>query len=282
MLKHSNTLRISHIFILGALAALLIACGGAETSSTELAGPDNPPATGTEAPPSPDPVEPDGGADLSEGDSAPADDEGEGDPEAEADADAEPDAGEADAGEGEADAAAADGEAPAADAAAGDESDPGLAAPPEDGLDETADYGASLVDPRFPNTQDEGPENWPAWRPTHSIEFIEVPLNDGKTMEFEREGDKRVVRGEIYLGGEKLEVRHKLFENDKRVSFERIQCKWKDSGSKVELGCKAPQNKTVKTVFNITRAEGSFTMTLSNPGDADVKYAPRKIVAKLL
>ncbi|MCP4870502.1 MAG: hypothetical protein GY898_17500 [Proteobacteria bacterium] len=250
------------------MATVLIACGSGETTTTELAGPDNPPDAGDEAPPPENPVEPDAAADLSEGDSAPSAEEADGEA--------------ADLSEGDSAPSAEEGEADAVAPDAKDGKGGTLAAPPEAGLDETADYGASLVDPRFPNTQDEGPENWPAWRPTHSIEMIEVPLNDSKTMSFERTGDKRVVRGEIYLEGDKFELRHKLFENDKRVAFERIQCKWKDSGSTVELGCKAPQNKTVKTVFNISRAEGSFTMTLGNSGGADVKYAPRKIVAKLL
>jgi len=253
-------------------AAGLVACSGEAATTTE---PADPPET-DEAPPPENPAEADAG-DLSEGDSAPsaaevaaADGEAAAEGSADPEAEAAPDA-------------AADGEAtPAADADAADAAGAVLAAPPEGGLDETADYGSSLVDPRFPNTQDEGPENWPAWRPTHSLEFLEVPLNDGSTMSFTRDGERRIVRGELYLEGDKLEVRSKLFENDKRVSFERIQCKWKDAGAKVELACKAPQNKTVTTVFGITRAEGSFTLTLSNPGDPDVKYAPRKITAKLL
>jgi len=157
-----------------------------------------------------------------------------------------------------------------------------FAAPLEGGPEEAVDYDGNLVDPRFPNTQDEGPEIWPPWRPTHTLDLLELPMNDGRTMTFERGHDTLAVRGEIYLEGDRFELRHKLYENGERVTFERIQCNWKERGSKIELACKAPQNKTVKTLFRIVRAAGGFTLSLDDPEDPDLKLAPREIKATLL
>ncbi len=235
--------------------AFLLACGGSE-SGADPAGADAAPEPPAAEEPAPAPAEDPAAADAPEADSAPG-------------------AAEEAAAEGEGDAAA-EGDAPAGE---GEAAADALSAPAEEGLDEGADFGGSLVDPRFPNTQDSGPEDWPAWRPTHSIELIEVPMISGETLTFTRAGAERVVRGELYLEGDKLEVRHKLFENGTRVAFERIQCRWQDQGNQVELGCKSPDNKTVATLFAIVRTEGSFTMTLA---DDSVKFAPRKISAKLL
>lgn len=148
------------------------------------------------------------------------------------------------------------------------------------GMDENADFGGRLNDPRFPDTLDNSPESWPIWTPTHRIDSIEVPLIDGTTLAFQRSGGKKLVYGEAYQDGDKFEIRYKLFENGKRIQFDRTQCTWKESGGELELGCKSPSGEISRTFYEIERTEGTWTLTLTERSRKDVRFAPRRIVAQ--
>ncbi len=222
--------------------------------------------------PEPEPVE-ETREDIADGDSAAPDEAGDDDSAAPADPAPEGDQpAEGEAADGEAaDETPADGEAPPVDLGLG-----------ESGGDESVDFGGRLNDPRFPDTLDNGPESWPAWRPTHRLEFIEVPVLDGSTIEFKRSGGKKLVYGEAYQDGDKFEIRFKLFENGKRIQFDRTQCTWKESGTTLELGCKSPSNEIARTHYTIERSQRGWTLTQTARSQREVKFAPRKIVAEML
>ena len=247
-------------------------------------------------PPSPDPdpdpmqqpepefeAEPmEAGEDIEDGDSAAPDQADDDDSSAPAPVDAEAASEEPVEDEAPADEAPAD-EAPADEAVSADGE-----APPVDlglgeaGVDESADFGGRLNDQRFPDTLDNGPEAWPAWRPTHRIEFIEVPTVDSATLEFKRSGGKKLVYGEVYQDGDKFEIRFKLFENGKRIQFDRTQCTWKESGTSLELACKSPSNEIARTFYSIERTRGGWTLTQTDRSRREVPFAPRKITAEML
>lgn len=220
--------------------------------------------------PQPEPVET--AADIEDGDSAAPDEAGDDDSAAPAPAEAPADGEPPVEGEAPADeATAADGEAPPVDLGLG-----------ESGGDESVDFGGRLNDPRFPDTMDNGPEAWPAWRPTHRIDFIEVPTVDGSTLEFKRSGGKKLVYGEVYQEGDKFEIRFKLFENGKRIQFDRTQCTWKESGTTLELGCKSPSNEIARTHYTIERVQRGWSLKQTARSQREIPFAPRQIVVEML
>ena len=152
----------------------------------------------------------------------------------------------------------------------------------EAGFDEAADFGGRLNDPRFPDTLDNGPEAWPAWRPTHRVEGITVPTVEGSTMAFARSGGKKLVYGEVYQEGDKFEIRFKLFENGKRIQFDRTQCSWKESGANLELACKSPSNEIARTHYTIERTQRGWTLKQTSRSQREVPFAPREIIAEML
>ncbi len=226
-----------------AILLILPACGGGETT-TDNNEPE--PERFDEPDPGPD-TAPNPGPDTAaepEGDSAPAEAEGDSAPSGD-----EPDSAEA--------VTAA-------------------AAPGPEG------FGDRLTDPRFPDAFDEGPESWPAWKPTHSIQEVVVPTNDGSTLTFKAGGSERLVQGEMYLEGDNFEARFKLFEGGTRLTFDRVKCLWAETGPNVELTCKDPTNKTVKNQYTISRSAGGFSMEQTARSAKKMKMAPRKIFVKEL
>jgi hypothetical protein len=263
----------------------VVACSGGETT-TETTNPDP-----VEQPADPvdvadaDVVAADAAAEAvdPDGDSAPpADADADGDsapPDEPADAVADA-AAEEGAEEAATDATGEEGEEAAADGApTGPDPARSLGGP---GLEEGTDFGNRLNDPRFPDTLDSGPVAWPAWQPSHRIEFIEVPTVEGVVMKFQREGGKKLVYGEVYQDGSKFEIRFKLFENGKRIQFDRTQCTWDEGGSELVLGCKSPGNKTSKTYYKLTRTEAGWTIKQTERSVKDVPFAPRELSVTML
>lgn len=152
----------------------------------------------------------------------------------------------------------------------------------ESGVDGSTDLSGRLNDPRFPDTPDNGPESWPAWRPTHRIEFIEVPTSDGSTIEFNRSGGRKLVYGEVYQEGDKVEIRFKLFENGKRIQFDRTRCTWRESADTLELGCRSSSNEIARIHYSIVRTERGWTLKQTARSQREVRFAPRQIVAEML